>query len=83
MRILVKIGSASAILSIEQLAKLTELLSEVEVLHNEWVGKAINPTGYIDKIKPMDVKEMLDLKIMPQVEDDALTVFTELSKEAK
>lgn len=83
MKFLMKVGSSSAILSIEQLSKLTELLSEVEVLQNEWVGKANSESGYIDKINPMNLKEMLDLKVMPQVEYDALIVRTELSKEAK
>lgn len=83
MKFLVKVGSAQAIFSMDQLSKLIELLDQTEVVKSEWVGKAISESGYIEKINRMEVKEMLDLKVMPQVEYDALVVRTELSKEAK
>ena len=83
MRFVIQMGDATTLFTFDQLNQLIDLLDKVEVVQKEWVGKPTSPTGYIDKISHMTVKEMLNLKVMSQVEYDALVVRTELSKEAK
>lgn len=83
MRFVIQMGDTTMLLTFDQLGQFLDILEKVEVLQKEWVGKANSESGYIDKIKHMNVKEMLNFKAMSKVEYDALTVFTELSKEAK
>jgi hypothetical protein len=84
MRFLVSISNP-IVLTAKQLEKLVAVVDGCEVKVSEWVGtgKGINGTNYIDKINQPKVEDMLTLKVLSQIEYDALITMTKLRAEAE
>ncbi len=84
MRFLVSISNP-IVLTAKQLEKLVAVVDGCEVKVSEWVGlgKGINGTNYIDKINQLKIEDMLTLKVLSQIEYDALITMTKLRAEAE
>ena len=84
MRFLVSMSNP-IVLTAKQLEKLVAVVDGCEVKVSEWVGsgKGINGTNYIDKINQPKIEDMLTLKVLSQIEYDALVTMAKLREEAE
>lgn len=78
MYFILKDLSVSLLLTAEQVSKLTEVLLGTEVLKPEWQSRT---SSYVNKLECVPISEMFQLRMLSQVEYNALKMHAANSEE--
>lgn len=78
IRFALALGNRKILFTAEQVAALAEVFAGCEVLNVQWVGsgKGDNGTDYTSRLVNLPVSDLIDLKVLPEAEYNALKFFT-------
>lgn len=72
------ISNRKVLFTAEQVEALATVLADCEVINVQWVGsgKGDNGTDYTNRLATGPVSDLLDMKVMPETEYNAIKFFT-------
>lgn len=85
MKFTLGIGGTKVVMNAEQLEAMTRILEDCDQLYDHSVEKGTGTHGYsmsyIHHIKPYNINESLEVKVMSQEQYEATKLVTKLHKE--
>ena len=79
MRLVIDIGGTKVLLTAEQMDELITVLADADKIHSEWKSGAGNG-HYIHSIKELNVREDLNVRVMPTREYEALLAIQKINE---
>jgi malate synthase len=85
MRFTLTVGGTKLVMTAEQLDAMTHILEGCEAVFDHSVGKDLGTHGYnmsyIHHIKPYNINDSLEVKVMSEESYEATKLVTKLNKE--
>jgi hypothetical protein len=85
MRFTFTVGGTKLVMTAEQLEAMTHILEGCEMVYDHSVGKDLGTHGYnnsyIHHIKPYNINDSLEVKVMTNEQYESTKLVTKLNKE--
>jgi len=76
MKLVIDINHTKLLLTPDQVDALVSLLHGCERIESKYTGSKVNGSEYLDLIKPANIREVIKLGVMSDVEYDAMVFIT-------
>ena len=76
MKLVIDINHTKLLLTPDQVDALASLLHGCERIESKYTGSKVNGSEYLDLIKPANIREVIKLGVMSDVEYDAMVFIT-------
>ena len=72
------INNRKVLFTADQVEALATVLAGCEVIHMQWAGsgKGDNGTDYTSRLAAVPISDLLDMKVMPETEYNAIKFFS-------
>ena len=74
--------SDGVLVTADQLAKISKILSGGDRLVNKYVGTTVSSSGYIKELQPLEINDTVQLKFLPEDDYTAYRFLAAQTKEA-